>query len=292
MTLRQLRYFSALAKTLHYTKTASDLHISQPSLSYAVAEMEKEMGIPLFEKKEGRVSLTRYGALFLPFAEKALAILHEGTRVIKLETCPHGGTVNLGYFYSISSTFIPALVNNFQEDNEDCDIKFNLVQDLNENLVNGLKAGRLDLAFCVKRVEGLSSIPVIEQELFLIVSSKHKFAGREKISVREFASEPLIMLHKNSGLRELTERIFAERGVEPEVAVEVAECNAVMQFVALGRGVAIIPKVPAMNPDAIRVIKIIEPEFRRTVYISWIEGKILPSAKKILDYIIANLTEG
>lgn len=292
MTLQQLRYFSTLAKMLHYTKTAEEMHISQPSLSYAIAELEKEFGTALFNKKDGKISLTRYGELFLPYAEKALAALEEGTRKMKLELCPHGGTVNLGYIYSISSTFIPALIDNFYKDNDDCDIKFNLVQDLNEKLVSGLRTGGLDLAFCVKKVDGISSIPVIEQELFLIVSSKHKFAGREKISLSEFADEPLIMLNKNSGLREMTERIFAERGYAPVVAFEAAECNAVMQFVTLGRGIAVIPKVPAMDSSSISMIKILEPDFRRTVYISWIENKILPSAKKILDYIIANLTEG
>lgn len=285
MTLQQLRYFSALAKNLHYTKTAVELHISQPSLSYSIAELEKEFGVSFFDKKDGKIYLTRHGELFLPFAEKALATLDEGTQKIKVEICPHEGTVNLGYFYSISSTFIPSLIDNFYKINEDNNIKFNLVQDLNKNLVNGLRAGTIDLAFCVKKADGISSLPVIEQELFLIVSSKHKFAAKKQISITEFAEEPLIMLNKNSGLRGLTETIFSERGYSPVVAFEAAECNAVMQFVSLGRGIAIIPKVPAMSPSAIKVIKITEPEFRRTVYASWINDKILPPAKKVLDYI-------
>lgn len=66
MTLMQLRYFQALAGALNYTKTAEALHISQPSLSYAIAELEKDLGIPLFSKKNKRVFLRRTASFSLP----------------------------------------------------------------------------------------------------------------------------------------------------------------------------------------------------------------------------------
>ena len=83
MTLMQLRYFQALAGALNYTKTAEALHISQPSLSYAIAELEKDMGIPLFSKKNKRVFLTPYGEFFLTYVNRVLATLEEGVRMTR-----------------------------------------------------------------------------------------------------------------------------------------------------------------------------------------------------------------
>lgn len=78
MTLLQLQYFKTLAHVLHYTQTAAQLHIAQPSLSYSIKELEKELGVKLFEKDSRHVRLTIYGEQFLPYAERALSMLDEG----------------------------------------------------------------------------------------------------------------------------------------------------------------------------------------------------------------------
>ena len=61
MTLLQLQYFQVLARVLHYTRAAEELHISQPSLSYSISELEKELGVKLFEKENRKISLSDYG---------------------------------------------------------------------------------------------------------------------------------------------------------------------------------------------------------------------------------------
>ena len=86
MTLLQLHYFQTLSQTLHYTRAAELLHISQPSLSYAISELEKELGVKLFEKKKKQIDLTVYGQQFLPYVERALDLLKEGADVVSM---PH-----------------------------------------------------------------------------------------------------------------------------------------------------------------------------------------------------------
>ena len=73
MTLLQLQYFRELGKTLHYTKAAEHLHISQPGLSYSISELEKELGSKLFEKKNRKFQLTPAGQVFMQYVEQALA---------------------------------------------------------------------------------------------------------------------------------------------------------------------------------------------------------------------------
>lgn len=82
MTLAQLQYFKTLAHVLHYTRAAEQLHIAQPSLSYSISELEKELGVKLFEKEDRKIRLTSYGEQFLPYVENALAVLAEGSEML------------------------------------------------------------------------------------------------------------------------------------------------------------------------------------------------------------------
>ena len=75
MTLQQLKCLCVMAEVLHYTKAANQLYISQPSLSYAISELEKELGVPLFERKGNRTCMTKYGENFLPYVKHSTSIL-------------------------------------------------------------------------------------------------------------------------------------------------------------------------------------------------------------------------
>ena len=83
MTLLQLQYFETLARVLHYTHAAEELHIAQPSLSYSINELEKELGVKLFEKQNRKICLTDYGERFLPYVQKSLMLMEEGTNTLK-----------------------------------------------------------------------------------------------------------------------------------------------------------------------------------------------------------------
>ena len=81
MTLNQLYYFRTAAGQLNFHRTAEQLMISQPSLSYSISELEKELGVKLFEKENRKISLTAYGEQFLPYVQRSLALLDEGAAV-------------------------------------------------------------------------------------------------------------------------------------------------------------------------------------------------------------------
>mgnify|MGYP003375817948 FL=1 len=224
MTLMQLRYFQALAGALNYTKTAEALHISQPSLSYAIAELEKDMGIPLFSKKNKRVFLTPYGEFFLTYVNRVLATLEEGVRMTRqMVLDPAGGTVTLGYFYSISSDFIPSIVEGFQKKYPDSGTTFHFAQHMNSDLLTELKAGRIDLAFCVTADSDVECAKIGEQALYAVVPNGHRLAGHESVSVRELANEKMVLLHKSSGLRATVEELFSDEGVPLHIAYETQE---------------------------------------------------------------------
>lgn len=289
MTLQQLYYFRVLAKIQHYTKASEELLISQPSLSYSIAELEKELNVPLFEKHGKKIKLTRYGSFFLSYVESSLAMLDEGVKMLKTLVDPLAGKVNLGYIYSLSSSFVPQIIENFYKDKSNKAITFNFIQNLNNIIIEDLRNGKTDLAFCVKPSKDTSYVPLLEQELYLIVPKSHPYAGRKEISLMEAKDEPFVFLNKNSGLRELLDATFKDMGITPKIVFEAEECNAVLAFVALNFGISIIPKVPTLDNSDVSVLKIKDAQFTRTVYMAWMENRYMtPPVKKVKDFIIDN----
>lgn len=288
MTLIQLQYFQTLAYVLHFTRASELLHISQPSLSHSITELERELGVPLFEKEGRRISLTKYGGQFLPYVEKALAVIKEGEEQLRLTNEQEPYVVSIGYFYSIAATLVPSLIERFYNQ-ESKKIRFHFTQDLSYNIAKGLLEGEIDLAFTLHLDEGYNSVPIMTQPLYLVVPKQHRLAGRTEVSISEFCGEPLIMLDKNSGLRKLVEKIFANRGLIPKMTFEAKECNAAIQFVALNLGVSILPNIPSIDSMQVTMIPIAEQDFIRTIYFSWpVNRKLSVSAEKVKEFVIAN----
>ena len=291
MTLLQLRYFLVLAQTLHYTRTSEQLHISQPSLSYAISELEKELNVKLFHKENRKVALTIYGQQFLPYVSKALALLQDGTDSLQEMLGKVPQIVRLGYFHSVSASFIPALVESFYQQEEARNIRFQFVESSSYDILSQIQAGKLDLGFSLHQADWAESVGIIRQPLYLTVPANHPLSSRSCVSFADFYHEPQIMLEQGSNLRSNLDQIFAMRGVIPNIVFEVRECNAALQYVGLGFGVSVLPQVPAMDSDKVFVLPISDQdkEFVRTVYFTFRRGRPLsPAAQRVREHIIRN----
>ena len=289
MTLLQLQYFKTLARVLHYTHAAAELHIAQPSLSYSIKELEKELGVKLFEKDSRHIRLTIYGEQFLPYAEQALAMLDEGVGVLRQMSNSAQQIVRLGYFHSISASLIPAAMMGIYGQEKNRSVRFQFTEAPSFDLFQMLKRGEVDLAFCLHQDEELESVTIMRQPLYLAVPEHHPLAKRESVCFEDFAREPIVMLDKPSSLRTQLDQVYAQHGLAPDVVFEVRECNAALQYVALRFGVSVLPQVPAMENEKVVVIPVSDSgaSFVRTVYFSWMKRRPLsPAARRVRDYIV------
>lgn len=289
MTLLQLQYFETLARVLHYTRAAEELHIAQPSLSYSINELEKELDVKLFEKENRKIRLTEYGERFLPYVQKSLLLMEEGTDVLKKMRGEAPMTVRLGYFHSISSSLVPSIVESVYRDPENKKIRFQFTEDTAYDIFSLLKSGKLDLAFSTHRDDWADSITIMKQPLYLVVPLEHPLAKKTHVTFSDYAKEALVVLNKGSSLRTQLDHSFTSRGAIPNIVFEVRECNAALQYVALKFGVSILPEVPAMKTERVCAIPIAESgrEFVRTVYLSWDKDRALnPAAQKVRNLIV------
>ena len=138
MNLTHLRYFVQLAHTRHFTRAAEQLYITQPSLSHAISQLERELGVPLFEKGNRNVELTLFGERFLASVEQALEILDES--VDYLHRCARGnGLIRLGLLRTLGVDYVPGLAQAFLAEHPDRQIEFTFHTDVTYALLDKLK---------------------------------------------------------------------------------------------------------------------------------------------------------
>ena len=290
MTLQQLKCLLVMAEVLHYTKAANQLYISQPSLSYAISELEKELGVPLFERKGNRTCMTKYGESFLPYVRKIFGTLDEATAHLYEMLDASIGKINLGYIFSISFDFVPRVLEIFYGDQGNSRITFEFFQGLHSVLIEKLKSGSLDLLLSANpNDKSIESVPVYKQELFVVVPEDHRLAKREEVSLADVKDEPLITLSRTSNIRNHLVKCFEKIGAKPIIAGEVAECIGMSALVRANLGIAITPLSPSFEGGGLKALHFCKEEratMQRNIYLLWLKDRQLePSAKRFRDFM-------
>ncbi len=266
MTLQQLRYFCVTAEVLHYTRAAELLYISQPSLSYALNKLEKELNMPLFEKHGRQIVLTRYGAEFLPYAKRALAELSKGQERLKELCAPSAGIINLGYIYSVSFSVLPTFVDRFYTHHGSNEIAFRFHQGMAGALIEQLLNGSLDLLISGKpNIDSIDWLKIASQQLFLAVPASHRLAACESVTLKEIADEQFISItHDAIIYRQLAEQ-FKQADFTPNIVFEADEYSSIAASVTVGAGVAIMPKLPVLDNFNLKLVPFADANMTRDV---------------------------
>lgn len=189
MNLSQLYYFRTLARLQHYTKAAAELFIAQSTLSNAMANLERELGVPLFARKGRTVELTKYGREFEAAVIESLNALDKGVERAREQAELLTGTIDIGTVYTVQDRYLPALMRAYRASYGD-GLTVNLFQGLTLPLLEDLERDRYELAFAayVENRPGLTFVPVLSQSLVALLHRNHPLASRESLSLAELAS--------------------------------------------------------------------------------------------------------
>jgi len=286
MTLHQLQYFKRLAEVRHYTNAARELHISQPSLSHAIHSLEEELGVLLFDKSHKKIILTSAGRIFYAHVVKILEMLDEGVRETRSIGEAYQGIIRVGTIYSMGFQLLPRLIDGFYQQVGRDRVKFSFMQNVNDHLVADLQGHQIDVALLTEPGETLESLAILEQELFVVVNAGHPLAGQQTVRMDQIKDETLILTTPESGLRRFLERAFKRLKISPKILFDAAECNAILSHVALDQGVGIIPDIPAMDREGVRILRIEDQGFKRKIYLAWLRGEVLSEeARRFIDFV-------
>lgn len=296
MNLEHLRYFETIARLEHYGRAAEVLHTTQPNLSHAVAQLEEELGVPLFEKSGRNVRLTRYGKSFLETVSYSLAHLDNSIRNLQ-EVSQGGGLIVLGAIRDLGTVLVPELMRGFLQTPEGRHVRFELHtgSSFSRDLLSYVEEGRYDMSFTSHPGEGaaLESFAFAQSPFALAVPLGHPFAQRDSIDLAETLEEPYIFLSAQSGLRRAVDDLFHEIGQFPESSFETEEDSVAAGLAAAGFGIAVLPDHPFFQTLPLKMIPIIHPDARRNAWLS-IRKRAWRSeaAQHFYDYCRAELVHG
>ena len=287
MNLNHLSYFRVLARLEHYTQAAEELSITQPSLSHAMATLEKDLGTYLFEKQGRNIKLTKYGKIYYEYVDRALSELEKGEKKLRELTNVSTGTIELGYIYTLGPKFIPHLIKEFTSLDNNENIKFIFGQGTTKSLIEGLKEEKFDMVFCskIENEPDIDFIPIANEELVVIVCNDHPLAKKESIDLKEIGSYPFIGFSEKSGIRSIIEELFKKVDIVPNTICEVEEDNAVAGLVEINYGIAVLPRISSLKYYNVKVLPITNPKHERFIYLATLKNRYLtPSVNLFKKY--------
>ncbi len=291
MNLNHLYYFRVLAKTQHYTQAANILNITQPSLSHAIAQLEKDLGCYLFEKQGRNVRLTRYGQIFYEYVDDGLKQIEMGQKTISAITSPNQGWIRLAFIYTLGYNFVPHTIKNFHAIRKNNQIKFTLKQGNTTEILNGLEDEKYDIALCSyqENRNNIQFVPITTEELVVVVSKNHPLSLRKEIDLKELQNEYFIYYSKESGIRPIIDQLFNDNNIQPNILFEVEEDSAVLGLVDINYGVAVVPNIPMIDHFNLKKLKITNPHENRYIYLAMMKNRYLPPAVHAFsNFIVSN----
>jgi LysR family hydrogen peroxide-inducible transcriptional activator len=287
-TLRQLQYLKLLAEHGSFSRAAEAAHVTQPTLSAGVQELEKILGAPVVDRARAGVILTPIGEEAVSRASDILARAEDLVQAAKSAGQPLSGRFRLGVIPTIAPFLLPkalpALRTRFPK------LKLFLREDQTLKLIAALKAGALDAALIALPydTQGLETAVVGEDELMAALPANHALVGPDAIAPERLAEAGLILLEDGHCLRE---HVLANCGIEPpkpndEGTFTATSLPTLVQMVGSGLGVSFLPAMAVEAglaedaPISIRHVATAHPS--RQIVVAWragssrgVEGRLL-----------------
>ena len=274
MTLNQLRYFCNAARCHSITQAAKLMFVTQPAVSTAIRELEKEFSITLFSYTNNRLELTVEGERFY---ERASALLRESNE-LELEfqdASRRRPTVSLGIPPNLSTVFFPELMDAFHI--EYPDIYLELAEYGSVRACDMVQNEQLDIGFVnmeLYAVYKLENLLLATDSLCFCVAENHHLAGEDVLDLRQLDREPVILFNRDSVQNQLLLQQFHALNIQPRVIMHSSQITTTLKFLRQGKCgcfyySSMLPFVPELRGIPIR------PEIQTRIGLVWKKGKYI-----------------
>ncbi|MFI0240785.1 LysR family transcriptional regulator [Streptomyces sp. NPDC016845] len=244
MEIRQLRHFVAVVNEGGFTAAARAELIVQSALSTSVRNLERELGAELFDRTGRRVVLTEAGRALLPRARQLLAGATAAKEAVAQVSGLGAGRVAIGTIQTLTCVDLAAELAAFHR--ELPGIQVSVREAPVAELIEGLRAGELDLAFLAPDArelpDGLASFGTWQEDLVLVTAPGHPLARAGRTLIKDLADEPFIDFRAGTGLETAVRRLAAHCGLERRITCDVTQIGLLVELVRAGIGVAFVPR--------------------------------------------------
>ena len=236
--VRDLRYFVAVARELHFTRAAEILYVSQPALSKQIRALERQLRVTLFDRAHGSVRLTRAGSVLLPHAERILESWDAATgSLAKASDC----ALVIGMHTSPGRGLLPRVRALMVESCPDAELDLRHIPWSDQS--GGLADGATDAAFVWLPVEQppYRWVTIAGEPRLVALPNDHPLATREQVSIGELLDEPFLALPASAGaMRDFWLAVDQRDGHPPRIAAEITNTDETYEAVASGIGICLL----------------------------------------------------
>lgn len=287
MELRQLEHFVAAAEELHFTRAAQRVNIVQSGLSASIGALERELGAKLFVRSTRAVRLTQEGEVLLTQARQILSAAATARAAVAGVAGGMGGRLTIGIMQCFRRGLTEALAAFHAEHPR---VELRLVQAPSLELLDRVAAGTLDLAFACARTApaGVLLTPLDDQPMVFACHAGHPLAAQATVSLRETVEEDFVDYPPGWGSRTVVDAALADHGLRRRLACEVGDTDTLLDLVAHGLGVAVLPpNLDARHRLGLRLIPLAPPipTFPTAIVIP--AGAASTAARILLDTVLA-----
>lgn len=291
MELRHLRYFLKAAELQNFTLASAQLHITQPTLSHQIHQLEAELGVRLFIRVGRNVRLTAEGSAYLAHANRVLREVELGQSALYDLQDLKIGQLNIGVLSSFGTFSLPPILADFHTSHPG--VKISVSRLRSRDIEDGLLNGKLDFGVANTPVisDQICAEPLLSDPLALIVGNHHALAKRQSIHLTELSQHKLILLTREYGARHLIEMAFTASNLTPVIAMEMSAIEPILATVRLSPLATILSANLARRWMGLRSIAL-TPEISRTVALFTRRGGHLSPASVAFAQAIRRSLDG
>lgn len=248
MELSQLRYAVAVADTGNFTRASERYHITQPSLSQQIINLEQEVGHKLFHRLGRKAVPTEAGAVFLEQARKILLEVENVTKQLA-DNPSLDRRITVGAIPTVAPYLLPQLIERCRERHPN--LAVHVREDFRKDLIMRVVEGDLDLAITSLPAKDhrISVEPLLTEPLLLVVGKNHSFSKRTEISLEDLVDETFVTMGDSSTLAAQIQAFFGDHHVVPKIGYRCAQVATLKSFVTMGLGISILPQVTRRKED-------------------------------------------
>jgi LysR family transcriptional regulator, transcription activator of glutamate synthase operon len=275
MDLLQLRYFCTVARFGSITQAADLLHVSQPSLSKTIMNLENGLGMPLFDRIGRRIYLSARGKAFYDRVKDGLDLIDDAQNKLADSCGSPTGEINL--LILAASSMMPELIVKFAKRYPSIHFK------LHHQVRHDLRYSE-EYDFCVSATpmdySHMETVELLTEEIVLVVTKDHPLATRREIDLTEAATCNFVTYSRGPSLRMLMDSLCYMAGFTPHIVFEGDSVSTLQAMIAIEAGVALLPLYTFRNPPGNQLVAlhIRKPISQRTVNLSWRADKYMSKA--------------
>jgi len=301
INLNQLRVFVAVARLGNFTRAAERLHLSQPSMSLHIRQLEQDLGVRLFDRSTRSVALTRAGDDFLPSAERLLDDVQSAVASVADLAARRRGRVAVAVLPSVAAELLPRAMAALHARHPD--VTVSLRDDVAELIPARVRSGEVDFGLgAIDSMDAdIAGSPLVSDELIAVFPPSHPLASAKttssvkttssmkttssvKTTWRALAKYPFVAMSRDSSVRRLTEQAFAHNGLVLEPTFEAKYMSTAVGIIAHGLGVGTLPSsaVSMVQQAGLAHAEIRGPVMKRQIGVMTRRGRSLSPAAEAL----------